>query len=823
MKSKITIVTIFLAFIITGCYSSNENEATLTLHLGGSSNSYSASALTHWPPSNADELGSLSYEIRLKSSSGAITEKEALGSDSMITFDVTPGYWTIEVTAKTDGELYAYGINGVTARPGQNHVVVTMYRAGNYDIKINVLPSDISIPKGVSYLFSANTFYGSLVNSSDRIHDSYNWSVSGQKSGATTINASTGDLTVDLNETASTLTVKAESVNKSSIFGTATVTVTERVNAQSPVIITQPQNVTYTIGDTVALTVAATSPDGGVLSYQWYTTDGSSDGTAITNATGAGYIPDIAAAGIYYYYVVVTNTNTSNNINGNTTAIVKSNVVTVTGIFMSVTDITDMPTTIMAGDPLTLTGTVVPNNATNNTILWSIQSAGSTGATINNNILNTTAAGTVTVRATITNGKDIGTDYTKDFIITVVFVPVTDITDVPTTVMVGDPLTLTGTVIPSNATNQTILWGVQNAGSTGATINNNILNTTAAGTITVRATITNGKAIGIDYTKDFIITVESPVAKVTISGTDTFYINLNAAFESITSGTATVTVLENIPAQAPINIAGTKTINFVSDGAKEIQLGADGSLLTVGGGVTLRIGDSSSESGGASSGTLTLKGIDPNTAPLITVGEGTLELYANAIITGNRSSNTGGVYVNISGNFIMSGGTIEGNSNSYTSGRGGGVYVVGTFTMSGGTIEGNTASSGGGVYVYEGTMSGGTIAGNTASNSGGGVFVSINTIFTMSGGTIEGNSCSNSGGGVFVSYGTTFTMSGGIIYGNESIHIVDLRNTAGMTNSASLYVDSSGTAEYSMDYAALLGALSTIVAPGSGTDVTLGQ
>ena len=68
-------------------------------------------------------------------------------------------------------------------------------------------------------------------------------------------------------------------------------------------------------------------------------------------------------------------------------------------------------------------------------------------------------------------------------------------------------LSLTATVMPSNATNQTIVWSVQNAGTTGATVSDNRLNTTAAGTVTIAATITNGTAIDTNYTQNFTITV----------------------------------------------------------------------------------------------------------------------------------------------------------------------------------------------------------------------------------------------------------------------------------------------------------------------------
>jgi hypothetical protein len=178
-------------------------------------------------------------------------------------------------------------------------------------------------------------------------------------------------------------------------------------------------------------------------------------------------------------------------------------------IFVPVTDITDVPTEAMVGIPLTLTGTVVPEDATHQVIIWSVKNAGGTGATIAGNIFTVTATGTATVTATIANGLAEGTDYTQDFNIIVHegFVPVVNITDLPTAATTGLPLTLAGTVLPANATHQTIVWSVKNAGNTGATITGNIFNATAKGTVIITATIVNGLAEDTDYTQDFTITV----------------------------------------------------------------------------------------------------------------------------------------------------------------------------------------------------------------------------------------------------------------------------------------------------------------------------
>jgi uncharacterized repeat protein (TIGR02543 family) len=118
---------------------------------------------------------------------------------------------------------------------------------------------------------------------------------------------------------------KTASVNSA----TATVTVTV-INAQAPVISVQPQDGTYTVGQTAtALSVTAASRDGGELSFQWHSRAGSGGEWAPINAaTASSYTPSTATAGIVSYYVQVTNTNAA--LSGNKTAATDSREAMVT-------------------------------------------------------------------------------------------------------------------------------------------------------------------------------------------------------------------------------------------------------------------------------------------------------------------------------------------------------------------------------------------------------------------------------------------------------------------------------------------------------------
>jgi endo-1,4-beta-xylanase len=187
--------------------------------------------------------------------------------------------------------------------------------------------------------------------------------------------------------------------------------------------------------------------------------------------------------------------------------------------FVAVTGITGLPETAIVGTPLTLSGTVQPPNASNQTISWTVQSG---PATVTGDTLTASAAGTVILRARIPNSTAQGTDFTKDFTITFqetgAFIAVTDISDLPAAVLVGTPLTLSGTVQPSSASNQTINWEVR---SGPASVSGNTLTASAAGTVILQARIPNGAAQGTDFTKDFTITFQetgSFVAVTVISG-----------------------------------------------------------------------------------------------------------------------------------------------------------------------------------------------------------------------------------------------------------------------------------------------------------------
>jgi len=176
--------------------------------------------------------------------------------------------------------------------------------------------------------------------------------------------------------------------------------------------------------------------------------------------------------------------------------------------FVPVTNITGVNTSVVIGT-VSLVGRVVPSDATNQTIKWSLQPGGDIEGKLNGNKLTTTEEGYIIVRATIEDGTAVGENYTKNFYIFVdPFVAVESITyDGPAYDEVGI-IYLDATVYPDDASYTDIVWSVSNAGTTRATIKGDVLTTKAEGTVIIAATIVNGLSEGKNFTQDFSIFVK---------------------------------------------------------------------------------------------------------------------------------------------------------------------------------------------------------------------------------------------------------------------------------------------------------------------------
>ncbi|MFY0627068.1 MAG: Ig-like domain-containing protein [Reichenbachiella sp.] len=189
--------------------------------------------------------------------------------------------------------------------------------------------------------------------------------------------------------------------------------------------------------------------------------------------------------------------------------------------------------TILEGEQYTLTETVLPLDATIQTVTWS--SGDEAVATVLDGVVTGVSVGSTTITVTTDDGG-----FTADFVITVDPVPVTGVSITPSTASIKATLTvqLVTTVLPENATDKSVTWSSSDEGI--ATVDSEGLVTgVAEGQVTITATsVSQGDVIGTST----VTVAPAPVyvfemAVANQSESDTFVANLPENFA--VTGTAT--------------------------------------------------------------------------------------------------------------------------------------------------------------------------------------------------------------------------------------------------------------------------------------------
>jgi uncharacterized protein YjdB len=173
-------------------------------------------------------------------------------------------------------------------------------------------------------------------------------------------------------------------------------------------------------------------------------------------------------------------------------------------------------TTMVNGATMQMSAAVLPANAANKTVTWS-----ETGpATIDaNGLLTATGVGTVIVTATANDGS--GVTGTETITVTPIQVTGNTVTGAGGAISVvnGETLRMSATVLPSNAATQAVTWSVT-AGTGTATIDpaSGLLTAVTPGTVIVTATANDGS--GIVGTETITVT-PILVTSITVTGTAT--------------------------------------------------------------------------------------------------------------------------------------------------------------------------------------------------------------------------------------------------------------------------------------------------------------
>ena len=219
-------------------------------------------------------------------------------------------------------------------------------------------------------------------------------------------------------------------------------------------------------------------------------------------------------------------------------------------------------TTVAEGSTLQMLAAILPVNATDQTVTWSVTN-GTVTATINGTgLLSGLTQGTVTVIATANDGSGIigQLEITVTGPIDVNTITVTG-QGGATTVAEGSTLQMLATILPANATDQTVTWSVTNGTGTATINGTGMLSGLTEGTVTVTATANDGSGI----VGQLEITVIGPIDVNTITVTG------QGGATTVDEGSTLQMLAAILPANATdqtvtwsvTNGTGTATINGV--------------------------------------------------------------------------------------------------------------------------------------------------------------------------------------------------------------------------------------------------------------------
>ena len=368
-----------------------------------------------------------------------------------------------------------------------------------------------------------------------------------------TVNATSGQIcTYNTGTTTITATSAADSTKKDSFTLTVNPVAVTGVS-----IYNIPPSNTLNIGQTWNSYVTITPSNATNKAVTWTS---SSTGVAMINSSGV-----ISAVGGGTTTITATSVSNPSVYNSFTLMV----PIPVTNV-----SITNRPAadTLLIGQTCNLSVSVLPSNATNQTVTWT---SGSTGvATINaSGVISAVNVGTTTITATSAE------DSTKkdSFTLTVNPVPVTgvSITNKPAsnTLFTGQSWNLSAAVSPWNATNPTVTWTSSNTSVAAIDITSGLICTHNGGSTTI--TVTSAE----DNTKidSFTLTVTVPVTSVTLynkPASETLLVgqtcNLSVNVLPSNATNQTVTWTSSSTSVATINSSGV--ITAVSVGSTTITV-----------------------------------------------------------------------------------------------------------------------------------------------------------------------------------------------------------------------------------------------------------
>ena len=253
-------------------------------------------------------------------------------------------------------------------------------------------------------------------------------------------------------------------------------------------------------------------------------------------------------------------------------------------------DITSLPFDLLDAQPATLTATVNPSNTTNAEVAWS--SSNEAVATVADGVVTPKGVGTCTITAATTDGTNLSASCGVTVTETVLVKSI-NLSEVSHVFGKGnyEPIQLTATVMPENATNKEVYWSSSN--ETVATVNEDgVVTPLKEGYCNIKAVSAENAEV---YTMCYVQVLDVVLVKeITLSEST---LNFNLWNPESIQLTATVS-----PSNADVN-----TVNWSTSDANVATVTADGIVTPTGRGTCAITATAADESGVSAACDVTVK------------------------------------------------------------------------------------------------------------------------------------------------------------------------------------------------------------------------
>jgi uncharacterized protein YjdB len=341
----------------------------------------------------------------------------------------------------------------------------------------------------------------------DATNKSVTWSISSGTDKA--VISSTGLVTALDN---GIVVARATANDGSAVFGTLSITISNQVIPVSSISVTAAGGATTISTDngTLQLTANVLPANANNKTVTWSITSGpdkaliSSTGlvTALANGTAVARATANDGSGVYGLFTIT----------------ISNQIILVTSIVVSATGGTTTITT--DGGTLQLSALVLPSNATNPAVTWSISNGTDKASITSTGLVTALDNGTAVARATAKDGSGTYGSLTMTIsnqVITVTGISVTGAGGATLITLLGGTLQLSASVLPANASNKTVNWSITSGSDKASISSTGLITALANGTAVARATANDGS--GVYGTLAITISNQViPVTSITVSG-----------------------------------------------------------------------------------------------------------------------------------------------------------------------------------------------------------------------------------------------------------------------------------------------------------------